>query len=426
MTASKPEKLYEQAREIYAASGIDTDAALRTLKSVSLSLHCWQGDDVGGFERPDAALSGGGLQVTGRHPGKARTADELRSDLGKAFSLIPGSHRLNLHAIYGEFGGRLVDRDKIRPEHFRGWVAWAREKGLKLDFNATCFSHPLADAGFTLSHPDRAVRKFWIEHVKACRKISAALGRELKSPCLHNLWIPDGSKEVPVDRGAVRALLKESLDEIFTVEYSPLQMRDSLESKLFGIGSESFVVGSHEFYLGYALTRGKLLCLDLGHFHPTESLADKISAILLFAPGLVFHLSRGVRWDSDHVVVLNDEVLAVTEEIVRAKALDRVRLALDYFDASLNRVGAWVIGARAALQGLLYALLLPESGLREAEAEGDGFLRLALREEARLRPFGAVWDRFCLETEVPTGSRWLDEIARYEREILSARGPATS
>jgi len=426
MIDANRKNLYEPAREIYAEYGVDTDAALRALKPLSLSLHCWQGDDVGGFERPDAALSGGGLQVTGRHPGKARTVDELRADLTKAFSLIPGSHRVNLHAIYGEFGGKPVDRDKIGPEHFLGWVEWARESGLKLDFNATCFSHPLADSGFTLSHPDRAVRKFWIDHVKGCRKISAALGRELKSPCLHNLWIPDGSKEVPVDRGAARAILKESLDEIFAVEYSPVQMRDSLESKLFGIGSESFVVGSHEFYLGYALSRSKLLCLDLGHFHPTESLADKISAILLFAPGLVFHLSRGVRWDSDHVVVLNDEVQAVTEEIVRAKALDRVQLALDYFDASLNRVGAWVIGARAALQGVLYALLLPETKLREAEAAGDGFRRLALREEARLLPFGAVWDRFCLEADVPTGGRWLDEIARYEREILAARGPAIS
>jgi len=426
LTAAKREALYEPAREIYAEYGVDTDAALHALKSVSLSLHCWQGDDVGGFERPDAALSGGGLQVTGRHPGKARSVAELRADLAEAFSLIPGSHRVNLHAIYGEFGGKLVDRDEIGPEHFRGWVEWARASGLKLDFNPTCFSHPLAESGFTLSHPDRAVRRFWIDHVKACRKISAGLGRELKSPCLHNLWIPDGSKEVPVDRGAARVFLRESLDEIFAVDYSPVYMKDSLESKLFGIGSESFVVGSHEFYLGYALARGKLLCLDLGHFHPTESVADKISAILLFAPSLVFHLSRGVRWDSDHVVILNDEVRAVTEAIVRAKALDRVQLALDYFDASINRVGAWVIGARAALQGVLFALLLPEAALREAEGKGDGFRLLALREEAGTLPFGAIWDRFCLEADVPTGGQWLDEIARYERDVLAARDPTVS
>lgn len=421
MNDARIEDRYRCAREIYAEHGVDTERALGELKSVPLSVHCWQGDDVGGFERPDSELAGSGLQVTGSHPGKARTVGELRADLGEAFSLIPGSHRVNLHAIYGEFGREAVDRNAIGPEHFRGWVEWARESGLKLDFNSTCFAHPLAASGFTLSHPDKAVRRFWIDHVKCCRKIAAAMGRELKSPCLHNLWIPDGSKEVPFDRLAARTLLKEALDEIFEVEYSPLHMKDSLESKLFGIGSESFVVGSHEFYLGYALSRGKLICLDLGHYHPTESVADKVSAILLFSPSLVFHLSRGVRWDSDHVVILNDEIRAVTEEIVRTKALDRVHIALDYFDASLNRVGAWVIGARAALKGLLAALLLPEAELRRAEAASDGFRRLAIREEVGTLPLGAVWDRFCLEADVPTGGRWMDEIARYEREVLSAR-----
>jgi L-rhamnose isomerase len=424
MTDAAIDARYQSARETYSEHGVDTEKALRTLQSVSISLHCWQGDDVGGFERPDAELAGSGLQVTGRHPGKARTAAELRADLGEAFSLIPGSHRVNLHAIYGEFRRAEVDRNAIGPENFRGWVEWARESGLKLDFNATCFSHPLAASGFTLSHPDKSIRRFWIDHVKCCRKIAAALGRELKSPCLHNLWIPDGSKEVPFDRAAARSLLKKSLDEIFEIEYSPLHMKDSLESKLFGIGSESYVVGSHEFYLGYALSRGKLVCLDLGHFHPTESVADKVSAILLFSPGLAFHFSRGVRWDSDHVVILNDEVRAVTEEIVRAKALDRIHISLDYFDASLNRVGAWVIGARAVLIGILSALLLPERELRSAETASDGFRRLALREEAGTLPLGAVWDRYCLEADVPAGGRWLDEIARYEREVLARRTPA--
>ena len=421
MTDALTEERYRFARDIYAENGVDTDRALRELKSVSLSLHCWQGDDIGGFERRDSELAGSGLQVTGSFPGKARTVGELRADLGEAFSLIPGGHRVNLHAIYGEFGRAAADRNAIGPEHFRGWVEWARESGLKMDFNATCFAHPSAASGFTLSHPDKAVRRFWIDHVKCCRKIAAAMGRELKSPCLHNLWIPDGSKEVPFDRMAARTLLKESLDEIFAVDYSPLHMKDSLESKLFGIGSESFVVGSHEFYLGYALSHGKLICLDLGHYHPTESVADKVSAILLFSPSLVFHLSRGVRWDSDHVVILNDEIRAVTEEIVRTGALERVHLALDYFDASINRVGAWVLGARAALKGILAALLLPADALREADAAGDGFRRLAIREDAGTLPLGAVWDRFCLEAGVPPGGAWRDEIARYEREVLSAR-----
>jgi L-rhamnose isomerase len=421
MNSGNIQKVYKAAQESYAEYGVDTEAALRKLKGVSLSLHCWQGDDVGGFEKPGAALSDGGLQVTGHWPGKARTIDELRQDLHEAFSLIPGSHRLNLHAIYGEFGGMDVERNEIGPEHFRGWIDWAKQEKLKIDFNATCFSHPKAASGFTLSHPEKSVRKFWIEHVQGCRKISGCIGRELKSACLHNLWIPDGSKEVPVDRFGCRALLKESLDEIYAVDYSPTQMKDSLESKLFGIGSESFVVGSHEFYLGYALSKGKMVCLDLGHFHPTESVADKVSAILAFAPGLVFHFSRGVRWDSDHVVTFTDDIQAVAEEIVRGQALDRTRIALDYFDASLNRIGAWVIGARATLKALLYALLLPEENLRAAERAGDNFKRLALREEFKSLPFGAIWDAFCLQCGVPAGREWLDEVGRYEKDVLSRR-----
>jgi len=421
MNPGRIEKVYKTAQELYAERGLDTEKTLKKMKDISLSLHCWQGDDVGGFEKPGARLSDGGLQVTGQYPGKSRTIDELRSDLHAAMSLIPASHRVNLHAMYGEFGGRHVDRNEISTDHFRGWVEWAKQEKLKLDFNATCFSHPKAASGFTLSHKDKTIRKFWIEHVKCCRRISAFMGRELKSACLHNLWIPDGSKEVPVNRLAYRTLLKDSLDEIYAVVYSPAQMKDSLESKLFGIGSESFVTGSHEFYLGYALSKGKMVCLDLGHFHPTESVADKISAILPFAPGLVFHLSRGVRWDSDHVVTFNDEIQAVTEEIVRCQALDRTHIALDYFDASLNRVGAWVIGARATLKGFLFALLLPEEKLQSAERAGNNFDRLALREESKTMPFGAVWDYFCLQSDVPAGAEWMNDIARYEKEVLSLR-----
>ncbi len=421
MNPGKIEKAYRLAQELYAEFGVDTEYALSRLKKIAISLHCWQGDDVGGFEKPDAALSGAGLQVTGNYPGKARTVAELRLDLHQAFALIPGSHRLNLHAIYGEFGGKPVDRDEISAEHFKGWVDWAKREELKLDFNATCFSHPKAASGFTLSSPEKAVRKFWIEHVKRCRKISVFMGRELKSPCLHNLWIPDGSKEAPTARWKYRRLLKESLDEIYEAEYSPQQMKDSLESKLFGIGSESFVTGSHEFYLAYALSKRKMVCLDLGHFHPTESVADKISAILLFSPGIVFHLSRGIRWDSDHVVILNDEIHALAEEIVRCRALDKVHIALDYFDASLNRVGAWVAGARAALKAFLIALLQPEERLKAAEQAGNNFERLALREEAKAMPYGAVWDYHCLQTNVPQGTDWIADIQKYEKEVLDKR-----
>jgi L-rhamnose isomerase len=421
MNPGKIEKAYRQAQELYADFGVDTEHALHRLKKISISLHCWQGDDVGGFEKPDAALSGGGLQVTGNYPGKARTVKELRMDLQQAFALIPGLHRLNLHAIYGEFSGHPVDRNEISAEHFKGWVDWAGQEKLKLDFNATCFSHPKAVSGFTLSSREKSIRKFWIEHVKCCRKISVFMGRELGSPCLHNLWIPDGSKEVPADRWKYRSLLKESLDEIYEVEYSPQQMKDSLESKLFGIGSESFVVGSHEFYLAYALVKRKIVCLDLGHFHPTESIADKISAILQFMPGIVFHFSRGVRWDSDHVVVLNDEILAVAEEIVRCQALDKAHIALDYFDASLNRVGAWVAGARAALKAFLVALLQPESSLRAADHAGNTFERLALREESKAMPYGAVWDYHCLQMNAPPGGEWIGDIRKYEKDVLSKR-----
>jgi L-rhamnose isomerase len=421
MTSAAVQSRYQSAREAYAALGVDADQALRTLSEIPLSLHCWQGDDVGGFESAGGSLQDGGLQVTGNHPGKARTIEELRQDLEKAFALIPGPRRLNLHAIYGDFRGRPAGRDEITPDHFRGWVDWARDRGFKLDFNSTCFAHPQAADGFTLSHSEKSVRKFWIDHVKACRRISLFMGRELRSPCLHNLWIPDGAKEAPVDRAAYRERLHESLDEIFAIDLGA-PMKDSLESKLFGIGSESFVVGSHEFYLAYAVAKTKLVCLDLGHFHPTESVADKISAMLPFLPGLVFHLSRGVRWDSDHVVVLDDAILAVTEEIVRCRALDRSHIALDYFDGGLNRVGAWVTGARAVQKGLLAALLLPEDRLSRAEAEGNAFEKMALREEAKALPAGAVWDAYCESQSIPAGSDWIAEVSRYERDVLAARG----
>ena len=387
----KIERAYETAKDSYARWGVDVEKALRQMERISLSLPCWQGDDVAGFEKPEGREEGGGIRVTGNYPGRARTAGELRMDLEMAFSLIPGSHRLNLHAMYGEFGNTPVDRDEVEFNHFEGWVDWARSKNLKLDFNATCFSHPLAEAGFTLSSADPRIRKFWIEHVKRCRAISAQIGKELQSPCIHNLWIPDGMKDIPVDRAAPRALLIESLDEIYSESYPKEEMKDSLESKLFGIGSESFVVGSHEFYFGYAQSRGKMLCLDAGHFHPTESLADKISSVLLYFEELLLHLSRGVRWDSDHTVIQSDELQNIADEIVLCGALDRIHIAMDFFDASMNRVGAWVIGARAALKSLLSALLRPVEKLRAFEKDGDTFARLALEEEAKMQPLGAVW-----------------------------------
>jgi L-rhamnose isomerase len=417
----KIENAYKMASELYSKIGVDVDKAIKTLESIFLSLHCWQGDDVSGFEKPEARLEGGGLQVTGSYPGKARTIDELRLDLKKAYSLIPGHHRLNLHAIYGEFKGKPVDRDEIEPEHFKGWVEWAKSEDLKLDFNATCFSHPKANSGFTLSSKDKKIREFWIEHVRRCREISAFMGRELRSPCIHNLWIPDGSKDTPFDRWRHRALLKEALDTIYEQKHSPKEMKDSVESKLFGIGSESYVVGSHEFYMGYAISKKIMLCLDLGHFHPTESVADKISAILQFSSELLLHFSRGVRWDSDHVVILNDELKAVCEEVVRSSALERVHIALDFFDASLNRVGAWVIGARAVLKGILLALLEPRERLKDSEDKGDFFSRLAFIEEEKTMPFGAVWDFYCLKNDVPSEELWVEEIKRYEAEVTSKR-----
>jgi L-rhamnose isomerase len=413
------ERNYKSACASYAQIGVKAEQALKTLNKIALSLQCWQGDDVGGFEKTDRVLSGG-IQVTGNYPGKARTHQELRLDLQKVFSLLPGRHRVNLHAMYGEFNGP-VERNEIDSGHFQGWVDWAQQQHLKLDFNPTCFAHPRADAGFTLSSRDQATRKFWIEHVRRCRAIGYFIGKALKDTCIHNIWIPDGSKETPINRGTYRALLKESLDEIFAVEYSRRYLKDALESKLFGIGSESYVVGSHEFYLGYAIVNHKMLCLDLGHFHPTESVADKISALMQFSDELLLHLSRGVRWDSDHVVVLNDDLKNVAEEIIRHDLLPRVHLALDFFDASINRVGAWVIGTNAVLKALLIALLEPRIILRKLEAENDRLGRMNLLEELKTLPFGAVWDYYCLSHNVPTESALLHEIRNYEKNVLSRR-----
>jgi len=421
MDSNSVEKAYQIAKERYAELGVDVAGALKTLAGVSISLHCWQGDDVAGFETPDAVLSGGGIQVTGKYPGKARNLDELRSDLRVAFSLIPGKNRLNLHAKYGDFGGVKVERDQIGPQHFQSWVDWAREQKLGLDFNATCYSHPMADSGFTLSSKNEQIRKFWIEHVKRCREIAAWMGKELATPCVHDLWIPDGSKDLTVSRFRHRSLLMQSLDEIFAVPFPQEYLKDAVESKLFGIGSESFVSGSHEFYLCWALKQNKMVCIDMGHYHPTESVADKISAILLFFDEILFHISRGVRWDSDHVAIFNDELRNLMEEIVRAGAVSRVHLALDFFDAELNRVGAWVIGARAALKALLFALLEPTPKLGKLEEAGNNFERLALLEEIKSLPFGAVWDYYCLSQDVPPGSDWIKDIREYELRVLSRR-----
>jgi L-rhamnose isomerase len=411
---------YSLAKQQYADFGVDTDAALRRLTEISISLHCWQGDDVGGFERFGEQL-GGGLAATGNYPGKARTPDELRADAAKAFSLIPGRHRFNLHAFYGEFGGRRVDRDEIGPQHFAGWIDWANSLGIGLDFNPTTFSHPKAADNFTLSHADKSIRDFWIRHAVACRQIGEAIGRALRKRCVTNHWIPDGMKDTPVDRVGPRERLTESLDAIFKVGIDPQFNVDSLEGKLFGLGCESYTVGSHEFYFGYALSRNVLFTLDTGHYHPTETITDKISAVLMYLPEILLHVSRGVRWDSDHVVVLNDDLQAIGQELVRGRYLERTNIGLDYFDASINRVAAWVIGARNMIKSLLGALLEPTARLRECERAGDYTSRLALQEEIKTLPLGAVWDHYCASSGVPVGPDWLSEIRQYEGTVLSMR-----
>ncbi len=414
------EQVFALAQERYAELGVDVERALERLRSLSVSLHCWQGDDIVGFEGGSSEL-GGGLAVTGSYPGRARTADELRTDLDRALSLIPGTHRLSLHAIYAETAGARVARDELTPEHFRGWIAWASDRRLGLDFNPTYFAHPLAADGLTLTHPHESIRRFWIDHGVACRRIGAAFGSALGTPCITNVWIPDGSKDTPADRRGPRERLTASLDAIFAEPIDPGVNRDSVEGKLFGLGSESFVAGSHEFYLGYALSRRKVLCLDAGHFHPTEVVSDKLSAVLPWLDEVLLHVSRGVRWDSDHVVTLTDEVRALAHELVRGDYLDRVHLGLDFFDASINRVAAWVIGTRAWLKALLIALLEPTDLLRDRESSGDLTARLALMEEFKSLPHGAVWDYHCATSGVPVGPAWLDEVRSYERDVLSRR-----
>ena len=414
------EQAYQLAAERYQEIGVDTGAAMARLGEIPISLHCWQGDDVRGFEHAGGEL-GGGLAATGHYPGAARTADELRADAAKALSLIPGRHRFSLHAFYGEFGGRKVDRDEIRPEHFERWIDWARSIGIGLDFNPTYFSHPKAADNATLSHAAEGTRSFWIRHGIASRKVGEAMGRALGTPCVTNFWIPDGMKDTPVDRKAPRERLIEALDAIFAEKIDPACNRDSVEGKLFGIGLESFTVGSHEFYLGYALSRGVLYTLDTGHYHPTETITDKISSVLSFLPELLLHVSRGVRWDSDHVVILNDDLEAIGQELVRGDYLGRTHIGLDYFDASINRVAAWTIGVRNMLKALLKGLLEPIERLRAAEREGDYTARLALLEESKTLPFGAVWDRYCEGAGVPVGEAWLSEVRRYEHDVLSGR-----
>jgi L-rhamnose isomerase len=408
---------YELAKERYAALGVDTEQALAQMEKVSISLHCWQGDDVGGFENPGGELTGG-IAATGNYPGKARNADELRKDLDVVYSLLPGSHRLNLHAIYLEADTR-IGRNKIEPKHFSAWKDWAKANGHGMDFNPTCFSHPLSADGFTLAHRDPAIRQFWIEHCIASRKIGDYFGKELGTPAVTNIWIPDGYKDTPADRSTPRRLLLESLDLILS-ENLPHNL-DAVEPKLFGIGSESYVVGSMEFYSAYAVSRKVLLTLDSGHFHPTESISDKISSILLYLDEILLHVSRGVRWDSDHVVTFNDDTQAIAHEIVRADALEHVHIGLDYFDASINRVAAWTIGSRNTLKVLLMALLEPQELLKQYEVEGDFSSRLALQEELKSMPYSAVWDMYCLKKNVPVGMDYVSIIKDYEKKELSKR-----
>ncbi len=414
------QQAYEWARSWYGELGVDVQAALDRMANIAISIHCWQGDDVQGFENSSQEL-GGGLAVTGNYPGRARSIDELRSDFEVAHALIPGTHRFNLHASYGDFGGGQVDRDAIDVEHFSSWMDWAQSIGIGLDFNPTFFSHPKADDGWTLSHQDRSIREFWIEHGRRCRRIGAAMGARLGTPCITNVWIPDGSKDQPIDRLGPRLNLEAALDAIFSEPFESTHLLDAVECKLFGIGSESYVVGSHEFYLGYAISRKTLLCLDAGHFHPTEVISDKISAIMGYLDQILLHVSRGVRWDSDHVVTLNEELMAINQEIVRGRFLDRVHIGLDFFDASINRVAAWVIGTRNVQKALLQALLEPTPMLRELEHGGDLTGRLAWQEHLKTAPFQAVWDHFCEREEVPGGISWLDRVREYEQQVLSKR-----
>ncbi len=413
------ETAYKAARQRYADLGVDTDRALAELRRVAISMHCWQGDDVGGFENA-AGLTGGGIMATGCYPGKARTPDELRADIEKVYSLVPGKHRLALHASYLE-APKPVERDQIQPAHFQRWMDWAKQQGVGLDFNPTYFSHPKAADGFTLTSRDEGIRRFWVQHGIACRRIGEAFGRAQGTPCVTNVWIPDGYKDLTIDRKQPREILRRSLDEMFAAPIDPAHNLDSVESKLFGIGSETYVPGSHEFYLGYAIQKGTLLTLDAGHYHPTETIADKISSVLVYLKEILLHVSRGVRWDSDHVVILNDDLRAIAEEIVRGGFLGRVHIGLDFFDASINRIAAWVIGMRSMIKALLLALLEPTAKLRELECRGDFTSRLAMLEEIKMLPAGDVWDYYCMAQETPVGLAWLDDVKKYEANVLSKR-----
>ena len=410
-------KAYEVAKERYAAIGVDTEKAIEKLQNIQLSLHCWQADDVTGFENLGGDLTGG-IQATGNYPGKARNIDELRQDILKAASMIPGTHRLNLHEIYGDFQGKVVDRDQVEPEHFKSWIEWGKEHNMKLDFNSTSFSHPKS-GNLSLANPDKSIRDFWIEHTKRCRAIAEEMGKAQNDPCIMNLWVHDGSKDLTVNRMYYRELLKDSLDQIFEKEYE--HMKDCIESKVFGIGLESYTVGSNDFYIGYGTSRKKIVTLDTGHFHPTEIVADKISSLLLYTPEIMLHVSRPVRWDSDHVTIMNDDTLELCKEIVRCDALDRVHIGLDYFDASINRIGAYVIGSRATQKCLLQALLEPLDTLRKYELNNQLFERLALLEESKSLPWNAVWDEFCLRNNVPVGETFIPEVEKYEAEVTSKR-----
>jgi L-rhamnose isomerase len=421
MNKQRIQQVYQLAKEQYAELGINTDEVLEKMKEVVISLHCWQTDDVGGFETPDSSLSGGGIQATGNYPGKAHTIQQVRDDLEKVLSLLPGKQRLNLHAIYGDFQGERIDRDQIEPKHFQSWIDWCKKQGIGMDFNASCFSHPRAADGYTLSSKNEENRRFWVEHVIRCRAISAEIGKQLGSTCVHNTWIPDGSKDTPVDRNGYRVNLKKSLDEAMKVKYPGEWMKDAVESKLFGIGVESMTVGSHDFYLGYAIKNNTLICLDNGHFHPTEQVGDKISACLQWVDEVLLHVTRPIRWDSDHVVTLNEDVQLIASEIVRNNFLSRVKIGLDFFDASINRIGAYVIGTRAAQKAFMIAMLEPTKTLIELEESGQNFERLALLEELKTKPFGAVWDYYCLTENVPVGESYIAEIQQYEKEVLANR-----
>ncbi len=414
------EQRYQNAKETYQKIGVDTDKAIQKLLATPISIHCWQGDDVIGFES-SAGLSGG-ISATGNYPGKARTPEELMADFDKALSLIPGKHRINLHAIYAVTGGEKVERNKLEPKHFQKWIDFAKERGLGIDFNPTFFSHPMAADNLTLSHPNDEIRNYWVEHGIACRRIAAYIGKELGTPCLNNIWIPDGYKDIPGDRLGPRARLKDSLDKILAEPLDKKYVLDAVESKVFGIGVEAFTVGSHEFYMNYAAKNNILCLLDNGHYHPTEMVSDKIPAMLLFSDKLALHVTRPMRWDSDHVVLFDDETREIAKEIVRNDALDRVMIGLDYFDASINRVSAWVVGTRNMQKALLYALLMPHASLKQMQDGANYTDLMMLQEELKTYPFGDVWDYVCQQNNVPVKQDWMQVVRAYEAEVLSKRG----